>query len=111
MTSSESGWRRTAPSARTSTSPAAPDDREADLGLEAHAAPDGDAWRLTVRARRFAQWVALDIPGFAPEDSWFHVAPDSEHAVALRPLADGASPKGRVRALNGLYSIPLEVTP
>ena len=85
--------------------------READLGLEAHAAPDGDAWRLTVRARRFAQWVALDIPGFAPEDSWFHVAPDSEHAVALRPLADGASPKGRVRALNGLYSIPLEVTP
>jgi beta-mannosidase len=81
--------------------------REPDLGLEAHAAPDGDDWELTVRTRRFAQWVAVDVPGFALGDSWFHLAPDSERIIALRSGNGGASPSGRVRALNGLYSSPI----
>jgi beta-mannosidase len=67
----------------------------------------GEDWSLTVRSQRFAQWVALDVPGFAPEDSWFHVAPNSEHTVALKRLDSSATPKGRVRALNGLYSTPV----
>ena len=81
--------------------------QEPDLGLEAHAAPAGDGWELTVRTRRFAQWVALEIPGFVAEDSWFHVAPGGERTVELRPLDGSAAPKGRVRALNGLYSAPI----
>lgn len=80
---------------------------EPDLGLEAHAAPVGETWELTVRTRRFAQWVALDVPGFAPEDSWFHLAPNSERTIALRPHGAEAPPRGRVRALNGLYSTPI----
>jgi beta-mannosidase len=81
--------------------------REPDLGLEAHAVQVGEDWSLTVRSQRFAQWVALDVPGFAPEDSWFHVAPNSEHTVALQRLDGSATPKGRVRALNGLYPTPV----
>ncbi len=82
--------------------------REPDLGLEARASLIGDTWQLTIRTRRFAQWVALDVPGFLPEDSWFHVAPEGERTVVLRPRDDsGVSPKGRVRALNGLYSSPI----
>ncbi len=81
--------------------------REPDIGLEAHAAPVGDAWELSVRTRRFAQWVAIDVPGFALGDSWFHLAPDSERIIVLRPRGGETTPRGRVRALNGLYSSPI----
>jgi beta-mannosidase len=83
--------------------------QEPDLGLEASAAPDGDNWDLRVGARRFAQWVAIDVPGFAPDDSWFHLAPGGERTVTLRPSAEGKPPRGRVRALNGLYSTPIVI--
>jgi beta-mannosidase len=82
--------------------------QEPDIGLEASAAPVGDNWQLHVGARRFAQWVAIDVPGFAPDDSWFHVAPGGERIVTLRPLVEG-KPLGRVRALNGLYSSPIVI--
>jgi beta-mannosidase len=82
-------------------------DQEPDLGLEARADPVGDNWELRVTARRFAHWVALDVPGFTPADSWFHVAPGGEHSVTLRPAVEGKPPRGRVRALNGLYSTPI----
>lgn len=84
---------------------------EPDLGLEAHAEPVGDGWELTVRTRRFAQWVALDVPGFAPGDSWFHLAPDGERTVTLRSRGVDAAPRGRVRALNGQYSSPIVLAP
>jgi beta-mannosidase len=83
--------------------------QEPDLGLEAHAAPGRDNWQLTVLTRRFAQWVVIDVPGFAAEDSWFHLAPGSQRTVALRPLDGSPTPKGRVRALNGLHSSPVVV--
>jgi len=85
--------------------------QETDLGLEAHASRAGDDWQLHVGTRRFAEWVALEVPGFAPEDSWFHLAPGGERTIGLRPLGDGASPKGRVRSLNSLYSVPIVVEP
>jgi beta-mannosidase len=83
--------------------------QEPDLGLEASAEPVGDNWQLRVGTRRFAQWVAIDVPGFAPDDSWFHVAPGGERAVTLRPLVEGKPPRGRVRALNALYSSPIVI--
>jgi beta-mannosidase len=85
--------------------------QEHDLGLEAHAYLVGDTWLLTIRTRRFAQWVVVDVPGFVPSDSWFHIAPDSVHQVTLESLDDGdAAPRGKVRALNCLFpsSIVLE---
>jgi beta-mannosidase len=83
--------------------------QEPDLGLEARAARVGDIWELTILTSRFAQWIAIDVPGFAPEDSWFHLAPASQRTVVLRPLGIGASPTGRVRALNGLHSSPVVI--
>jgi beta-mannosidase len=83
--------------------------QEPDVGLEAHAAPVGDSWQLTVRTRRFAQWIAIEVPGFAPEDSWFHLAPGSERSVMLRPLVGSTSPNGRVHALNCLHSSPVVI--
>jgi beta-mannosidase len=76
---------------------------EVDLGLTAVAelsGPDGSDWQVTVRTERFAQWVRLDIPGFALRDSWFHLAPGTFRTVGLEPMADGRRPFGQVRALN-----------
>jgi beta-mannosidase len=82
---------------------------EADLGLEAVAVERKDTWEVTVRTRRFAQWVSLDLPGFSPSDSWFHLAPRHQRLVALRPTGDEEVPHGRVRALNGRHSVPVVV--
>ncbi|HYA67695.1 MAG TPA: glycoside hydrolase family 2 protein, partial [Acidimicrobiales bacterium] len=79
---------------------------EYDIGLEATARRDaGGAWSLEVATRRFAQWVAVDIPGFRAGDSWFHLPPGRTRTVTLRrepsrqPPVD-AGPEGHVRALN-----------
>ena len=58
-----------------------------DLGLEAalEQAADG-AWSLRLSSRLFAQYVALDIPGFIPTDSWFHLAPGQTKTVGLRSV-------------------------
>lgn len=76
---------------------------EPDVGLTAQLAPGGvGVWALEVNTRRLAQWVSIDVPGYQPDDSWFHLVPGRPRAVALRPAGDGAphSPEGRVRALN-----------
>jgi beta-mannosidase len=85
--------------------------QETDLGLEAHAGLEGERWHVSVRTRRFAQWVALEVPGFVPNDSWFHLAPGTERTFVLRPLNGdpGASPRGRIRALNSLHSSPITI--
>jgi beta-mannosidase len=82
---------------------------EADLGLEAAAVRRGDLWQVTVRTRRFAQWVAIDAPGFRAGDSWFHLAPGAQRTVDLGAVGTEGPPRGRVRALNGLHSAPIVV--
>jgi beta-mannosidase len=73
----------------------------ATIGLEASAQPEGDGiWRLAVRTKRFAQSVAIDAPGFAPDDNYFHVEPGGERLVILRAAAAAKPPRGTVRALN-----------
>lgn len=83
----------------------------ADLDLRAVAVPDGDGWVLEVSAQRLARWVSLDVPGFLPADSWFHLAPGAVRRVALQRLATGGPgdgvPRGSVQALNGLDATPL----
>jgi beta-mannosidase len=73
-----------------------------DVGLQAVLeAADRTSWLLRISARRFAQFVQVDVPGFIADDSWFHLPPGGERTVVLRPTpgSDGG-PKGRVRALN-----------
>jgi beta-mannosidase len=79
-------------------------EREDDIGLAATAAPIGDGrWRLTIRAQRFAQSVALRLDGFRPDDNWFHLAPGTERIVTLEPLHDDDRPPvGDVRAINAI---------
>jgi beta-mannosidase len=78
-----------------------PATREAELGLVATAQSlSGDEVALTVATRRFAQAVAIDVPGFAPEDDYFHVQPGGTRTVRLTRVSGTDPPRGTVQACN-----------
>ena len=73
-----------------------------ELGLQALLQPvDEQSWSLSVATRRFAEFVSVDVPGFRPDDSWFHLEPGGSVTIGLHPDGTGPdTPKGQVRALN-----------
>src|SRR5262249_41475775 len=77
-----------------------------DLGLDAAAVRVADGYALSVRSERFAQAVAIDGPGFVPDDNYFHLEPGVPHTVHLR--GDGDL-DGRVQALNASSSTKILV--
>ncbi|HMC39829.1 MAG TPA: hypothetical protein VKI19_09225, partial [Acidimicrobiales bacterium] len=86
-----------------------------DLGLAGRAIPAGPGeWELEVTSTLPAQWVAVDCPGFAVSDSWFHVVPGYPERIRL-VLAEagggGGRPVGAVHALNGHGPAPIAVQP
>jgi beta-mannosidase len=79
--------------------------QEADLGLEASARALSDGhFTLVVRSRRFAQAVAVDVPGFVADDNYFHVAPGGSRQVGLRRAGASSDPRGQVQPLNAQSS-------
>jgi beta-mannosidase len=78
-----------------------PASREDDLGLTAEIRHDGPDVRLTLRTRRFAQSVAIEVDGHSAEDNYFHLAPGSRREVRLVPSSPPRTPAGTVTALNG----------
>ena len=83
---------------------------EPDLGLAARCSQATDGtYLLHVSTRRFAQFVVVDVPGWRPSDSWFHLAPGQEQVVRLFPRDDRPILRGEVRALN--CSLTVRVTP
>ncbi|HEY4927782.1 MAG TPA: hypothetical protein VIH95_01425 [Acidimicrobiales bacterium] len=86
-------------------------DGDPDVGLQADLEPgEGEAWRLEVNSRRFAQYVHVDVPGYVADDSWFHLPPGGSRVTVLRPWPGAPeAPRGWVRALNS--SVPGAVTP
>ncbi|MGA9870606.1 MAG: glycoside hydrolase family 2 protein [Rhodococcus sp. (in: high G+C Gram-positive bacteria)] len=76
-------------------------DRQNDVGLEAHAAPSAPGqWELTVSTQWPAQYVCVDVDGVDTSDSWFHLAPGTSRVLTL--TGDGTAPSGHVRALNSI---------
>jgi beta-mannosidase len=67
------------------------------LGLEASLGADS----VTVRTRKLAYGVRIEVPGFAPGDDAFCIEPGGERTVALRAVApDARAGGGSVRAIN-----------
>jgi beta-mannosidase len=77
-----------------------PSARERDVGLTAESRPDADGATLALRARRFAQAIAIDVDGFEPDDAYFHLAPGDEKTVRLRRVSGSGSARGVVQPLN-----------
>ncbi len=77
-----------------------PATREPDVGLVAELQWNGERAALTLRTRRFAQAIAVDIEGFQPDDAYFHLAPGEERTLRLRRVSGSAAPRGTVQALN-----------
>lgn len=83
---------------------------EPDLGLEAIARRREDgSWLLSVSTRRLAQFVAVDIPGFRPSDSWFHLPPSCERTLNLSRSGCSEVPRGRLRALNSRRAVIVDI--
>ncbi len=84
---------------------------ESDIGLEAQlVGADGGAWVLDVATKRFAEWVVVDVPGYRPDDSWFHLPPGARRTLVLHAEGAKASVQpgplsGEVRALNSASSV------
>jgi beta-mannosidase len=79
---------------------------EPDLGLEAGLRSEAGRWILEVSTRRLAQWLVVEVPGYRPEDSWFHLAPGTPRSLVLEPETGSEDPPaGEVRALNSSRSV------
>jgi beta-mannosidase len=80
---------------------------EPDVGLSStvQEGPLPHEWKVTIRTRRFAQWVSLELDQGRPDDSWFHLAPTSSCTVTVRDSEQ--RPRGVVRALNSLRTAPI----
>jgi beta-mannosidase len=87
-----------------------PSTRELDVGLSAAARTDGDGATVVVRTRRFAQSIAVDVAGFAPDDAYFHLAPGAERTIHLRRIAGTAPLSGTLQPLNAAAVTKLVVT-
>ena len=80
-----------------------PSTRSDDLGFTASAIRvAGNIVAITVRADRFAQYVALETGAFVPDDNYFHLEPGAERVVLARAAGAGTSPRfdGIAHALN-----------
>ncbi len=85
---------------------------ESEIGLAATARPGADgAWSVSVTTRRFAQWVVVEVPGFVPSDSWFHLPPGATRTVTLYRVNGAERPSGLVRALNAQATARLRIEP
>ncbi len=73
---------------------------ESDVGLEAAMTRDEIGWVVTMRTRRFAQAVVVDVPGYRPDDNYFHLPPAGARRVRLHSIGGGDPPHGWVGALN-----------
>ncbi|NYG07387.1 beta-mannosidase [Phycicoccus badiiscoriae] len=58
--------------------------RVTDLGLSGRFVGGGDRpWSVEVSTQQFAQWVSIEVEGWIPQDSWFHLAPGQLATVGL----------------------------
>jgi beta-mannosidase len=74
-----------------------------DVGLEAtvKVGDDSGLAEVTLRTRRLAQFVNLDVAGWQAQDGWFDLVPGRERTVLVRRMSHGADFVGSARSING----------
>jgi len=73
-----------------------------DLGLQASLHRVGEVYRVHLTTRSFAQAIAVDVPGYVADDSYFHLAPGCEKWLTLTEERGerARAPRGTVHPLN-----------
>ena len=56
--------------------------------LTANVSEDADGVFVTVATERLAQSVSLTVPGYLPDDNWFHLAPGRQKIIRLHPFGE-----------------------
>ncbi|MGI8509793.1 MAG: glycoside hydrolase family 2 protein [Gemmatimonadaceae bacterium] len=82
----------------------------APLNVSAIARPLGDgSYALKLRSDTVATAVAIQVSGFRPDDNYFHLQPDTERSVTIRPVGLATRLSGHVTPLNAAGSSRIEV--
>jgi beta-mannosidase len=71
-----------------------------DLLLEAKLLRCATESVLAIRANKFAQTIRIEMPGFIPEDNYFHLLPGGQRQIRMRDGNPSARSRGTVSALN-----------
>jgi beta-mannosidase len=88
-----------------------PSAREADIGLAATVMQGAGTHEriVEISARRFAQSVSIEAPGFVADDNAFHLAPGQVRSVVLRASSlPSSSIRGTLSALNSEATVRLD---
>jgi beta-mannosidase len=77
-----------------------------DAALSALLVETADGFAVDVATDRLAQSVHIDVEGFLPSDSWFHLAPGTPRRIRLSPrlVGDPRRPAGRIGAIGSSVS-------
>ena len=81
-------------------------ERTVGLTAVARQAAPGD-WVVDVGTDGAAQYVHLELRGFEPADSWFHLPPGGARIVPVRRTGTADVVTGHVRALNSVAVAPV----
>ncbi|NDV03492.1 glycosyl hydrolase [Rhodococcus sp. IEGM 248] len=81
-------------------------ERTVGLTAVARQAAPGD-WVVDVGTDGAAQYVHLELRGFEPVDSWFHLPPGGARIVPVRRTGTADAVTGHVRALNSVAVTPV----
>jgi beta-mannosidase len=62
---------------------------------------EGGEWMLGLSTDRLAQSVNLSVPGWMPDDNWFHLPPGREKKIRISNFSAGVNNKleGMIRHL------------
>ena len=77
-----------------------PREQSREIGLRCELLRDARGATLELHSERFAQSVFIEVPGYQPEDNYFHIAPGAQRRVRLSHSAGTAESSGRISALN-----------
>ena len=66
---------------------------------------------LTIKTRAFSRAIAIDVPGFKPDDDFFHLAPGGVRTIRLTRSSGTRAIRGTVRAVNAAQETRVTVAP
>ncbi len=84
-------------------------DSAIEMNALAEATAEGNGYLLSIRSDRFAQSVFIDVPGYRPDDNYFHLAPGQSREIVLMPEAQVRPGRLRGSALALNSTIPARI--